>query len=146
MKMKKVSIKMLDECFENIVTITIGDRQMVNNLIKLNNRIKITNKMDACRLYMVLIMVARKTENNIIIKYYNKPNDLTDLSKLADIDRRKIDTLLRWFQQEGLIKLCVEPNCNMIIEILFNEYPGDIWLQSNKYNEICTGIRDYFRK
>lgn len=148
MKMKKVSIKMLDECFENIVTITIGDRQMVNNLIKLNNGIKTTNKMDACRLYMVLLMVARKTENNIIIKYYNKPNDLTDLSlsKLAGIDRRKIDTLLRWFQQEGLIKLCVEPNCNMIIEILFNEYPGDIWLQSNKYNEICTGIRDYFRK
>lgn len=148
MKMKKVSIKMLDECFENIVTITIGDRQMVNNLIKLNNGIKTTNKMDACRLYMVLLMVARKTENSIIIKYYNKPNDLTDLSlsKLAGIDRRKIDTLLRWFQQEGLIKLCVEPNCNMIIEILFNEYPGDIWLQSNKYNEICTGIRDYFRK
>lgn len=148
MKMKKISIKMLDECFENIVTITIGDRQRVNDLIKLNSRIKPTNKMDACRLYMVLLMVARKTESNKIIKYYNKPNDLTDLSlsKLAGIDRRKIDTLLRWFQQEELIQLSVEPNCNMIIEMLFDEHAGKVWLQSDKYNEICTGIRDYFRK
>ena len=148
MNMKKVSIKTLDECFENVVTITIGDRQKVNNQIKLNPKIKPTNKMDACRLYMVLLMITRKTGSNKIIKYYNKPNDLTDLSlsKLAGIDRRKIDVLIQWFQQEGLVKFNTEPNCNTVIEILFDEYAGDIWLQSNKYNEICTGIRDYFRK
>ena len=44
MNMKKVSIKTLDECFENVVTITIGDRQKVNNQIKLNPKIKPTNK------------------------------------------------------------------------------------------------------
>jgi len=68
------------------------------------------------------------------------------LSKLAGIDRRKIDVLLQWFQQEGFVKFNTEPNCNTMIEVLFDEYAGDICLQSNKYNEICTGIRDYFRK
>lgn len=148
MNTKKVSIKTLDDKFENVVTITTGDRQVVNNKIKLNSKIKGLHKIDACRLFMVLVMIFRKTECNSIIKYSNRPNDVTDLSlsKLAGVDRRKIKVLLRWFQQEGLLELRTEPNCNDIITINFDEYAGDIWLQSGNYNEICTGIRDYFRK
>lgn len=146
---KRVSIITLDKYFDNVVTITKGDRQMVNDFIKLNPYIKAINKIDACRLYMVLLMIARKTGNTKITKYYNKPSDITNLtiSKLAGIDRRKIDNLLAWFGNQNLLQVEQKSNCNVEINIeMFGEFAGDIWIQSDNYNQICTEIRDYFRK
>lgn len=147
-KKRTTSVSTLDKYFDNIATITTGDRQMVNNMIKLNEHIKNSNKIDACRLYMELIMIARKTGSYKIIKYFNRPNDITDLtlSKLAGIDRRKIDTLLAWFDQEGFIETEVLPNSNVSIVLNFDEYVGDIWIQDIDYNTISSNIRDYYRK
>ena len=93
-------------------------------------------------------MIVRKTGNMKITKYYNRPNDVTDLSlsKLSGVDRRKIETLLQWYRQQGLIELTVMPNSNVNMKLDFVEYGGKIWLQDSNYNRICAGIRDYYRK
>lgn len=145
---KKVVVETLDKYCDSIITITRGDRDAINKSIKFSPDIKGTNRIDACRLFAVLLMIVRKTGSTKIIKYYNKPYDITDssLSKLSGVDIRKIEVLLQWYRQHGLIDLCVMPNSNVKINLDFVERSGKIWLQSDNYNQVCTSIRDYFRK
>ena len=147
-KAKQIIVGTLDDYFDSVITITEGDRKIINQCIKLSPNIKGTNKIDACRLFAVLLMIVRKTGNMKITKYYNRPNDVTDLSlsKLSGVDRRKIETLLQWYRQQGLIELSVMPNSNVNMKLDFVEYGGKIWLQGSNYNHICAGIRDYYRK
>lgn len=144
----RANIDILEAYSKNVLIFTKGDRDFINDAIKNNERIKSTNAIDACKLYAVLLMLQRKTDSDEVIKHYNKPNSVTDLSlsKLAGIDRRKIDVLLSWMEQENLLEIKLDKNVKCKIRINDSLKAGDIWIREENYHVICRKIRDYFRK
>lgn len=66
------------------------------------------------------------------------------IGKLADVNDKKIMTILKFLEYRDLIE-CKVASGGIKIKVLFNYHEGEPWIETADYNKAATQIRDYFR-
>lgn len=152
-KVKKGTIKSLerDDVAENKIRISFDDRKWINETVDNMTDIKELHKTDLKRFMATLLMISEKLGIDYVPKYYNAPNDITDLSlsKIAGIDRRKVKDFPLYLEKHGLVENNVDKKAVMEIYLHFDTVKsnnGEMWIDDTNYSRAGSKIRDYFRK
>lgn len=155
---QKVIIKSIEnaESYKNkSVVFTKEDRAVINDMLNKSYANKMIRRKDNVvklkRILAMLVYLSRKCENEKgtpqwIKKLNNVPEEITDLTleKLTDVSHKYIDTAVALFDKMGILESRIISGGTKI-KILFPHNKGEVWFETEDYNQAATMIRDYFR-
>lgn len=104
---------------------------------------------DCRRLLLVLLFISRRCNTNVITVVYNKNNRITKsvLCKLADIDARHFDEVIRILSDMELLNIGINTNKHLTLELQSVNVNCNTILEDNvSYKKLRSIVKDKFRE